>query len=165
MSHFTVDGLATHLERTFGGHAVTDTDAKGQVVLNFHISNPNEPRHPVTMTAHEYRGSVTLCSLWFGQVEVSRALDPARLTPAIEAILGGEIVAVARYKNRDAFDGRHKAERGRSAWLYQIPDDTEALDAMKKKLGTPASFGERLADRMTGVFEVYDWTCSSVFER
>ena len=165
MSHFTVDGLATHLERTFGGHAVTDTDAKGQVVLNFHISNPNEPRHPITMTAHEYRGSVTLCSLWFGQVEVSRALDPADLTPAIEAILRGEIVAVARYKNRDAFDDRRRVERGRSAWLDQLPDDTDALDAMKKKLGAPASFGERISGRMTGFFEVYDWTLSSVYER
>ena len=165
MSHFTVDQFATHLERTFGGHAVTDTDAKGQVVLNFHISNPNEPRHPITMTAHEYRGSVTLCSLWFGQVEVSRALDPTDLTPAIEAILRGEIVAVARYKNRDAFDDRRRVERGRSAWLYQIPDDTEALEAMKKKLGTPASLGERISGRMTGFFEVYDWTLSSVFER
>ena len=165
MSHFTVDGLATHLERTFGGHAVTDTDAKGQVVLNFHISNPNEPRHPITMTAHTYHGAVSLCALWFGQVEVSRALDPADLAPAIEAILRGEIVAVARYKNRDAFDDRRRVERGRSAWLYQFPDDTDALDAMKKKLGTPASLGERISGRMTGVFEVYDWTLSSVFER
>lgn len=165
MSHFTVDGLATHLERTFGGHAVTDTDAKGQAVLNFHISNPNEPRHPITVTAHEFRGAISLCSLWFGQVEISGTLDPVDLPPAIEAILHGEIVAVVRYKNRDAFDDRRRVERGRSAWLYQLPDDTDALDAMKEKLGTPASLGERISGLMTGFFEVYDWTLSSIFER
>ena len=165
MSHFTVDGLASHLERTFGGRAVTDTDAKGQAVLNFHIPNPHEPHHPVVLTAHSYRGAVSLCSLWFGQVEISKALDPADLVPAMEAILRGEIVAMVRYKSRDAFDDRRCASGNRSAWLYQIPDDAEALSAMKKKLGAPASFWEKLLGSMTGVFEVYDWESTSVSER
>ena len=165
MSHFTVDQLAAHLERTFGGRAVTDTDAKGQVVLNFHISNPHESRHPVVLTAHSYRGAVSLCSLWFGQVEISKALDPADLVPAMEAILRGEIVAVARYKSRDAYDDRRRAAGNRSTWLYQIPDDAEALSAMKEKLCTRASLGEKIMGNMTGVFEVYDWESTSVLER
>ncbi len=172
MSHFTMESLATHLTRTFssrsGGEvarAVTDTDPKGKPVLEFTLSNPHDARHSVSLTASSYKGSVSLCSLWFGQVEVTAALDPEDAVPAIEEILAGNIVAIARYKSRDAYDDRRKASSGGTQWMYQLPDDADALAAMTERLRTRAGVWDKLAGSMTGVFEVYSWESSEIFER
>ncbi len=165
MQNFTADTLTAHLIRTFGGHAVTDTDERGRTVLNFHIANPTEPRHSIALVATVFRGSVHFCSLRFGQAEISPALAPDDLTPAINAILSGQITAVVRYKNRDAYDDRRRASHGRAEWLYRLSDDAEAYEHMLKKLGTPANVWEKLMGTATGVYEVYDWETSAVYER
>ncbi len=173
MSNFTVDSFATHLTRTLCRHcapgeaprAVADTDAKGRPVLEFTLPNPHDPRYSVSLTASTYKGSVSLCTLWFGQVEITGALDPEQAIPAIEEIVAGNLIAVARYKTRDGYDGRRKASSGGIQWMYQLPDDAEALAAMKEKLRSPAGLWDKLTASMTGVFEVYSWESAEIYER
>ncbi len=177
MTNFTLDSFATHLTRTFAPYSasgnpprvVTDTDEKGRTVLQFTLSNPHDARHSVSLEAGAYKGSVSYCTLWFGQVEITGAMKPEDAVPAIEEILAGNIVAIARYKTRDAYDDRRKASgkpgAGRAEWLYQLPDDAEALSSMKERLAAPAGLWNKIAGTMTGVFEVYDWETTAVFER
>ncbi len=165
MSHFTVDSFAAHLTRTFGGHAAADTDGRGRPILEFHIPNPQDSRHSISLTASIFRGSVSLCSLWFGQAEATAVLKPEDAVPAIESILSGEIVAVVRYKDRDAYDDRRKASHGRATWLYQLPDDAEAYENMLKKLKISANAWEKLMGTATGVYEVYTWEDAALYER
>ncbi len=177
MSHFTLDSFATHLTRTFASccapgespHAVIDTDEKGRPVLEFTLPNPHDPRHSISLTAGSYKGSVSLCTLWFGQVEVTGALEAEAAVPAIEEIVAGSIVAIARYKTREAYDDRRKGSgkpgAGQAEWLYQLPDDAEALAAMLRRLETPAGIWNKISGTLTGVFEAYSWTMSEVFER
>ncbi len=173
MSNFTIDGFAAHLCRTFAPlcmpgdppRAVTDHDEKGRPILEFTLTNPHDPRHSVSMTASSYKGSVSLCSLWFGQVEITAALDPEDAVPAIQEILSGRLIAVARYKTREAYDARRKASSGGIQWMYQLPDDEAAYTAMMEKLRRPAKFSEKLTAGMTGVFEVYRWSDTEVIER
>ncbi len=177
MSNFTLDSFAVHLTRTFSRvcapgespRAVVDTDEKGRSVLDFYLPNPHDPRRSVSLTASSYRGSVTMCSLWFGQVEIAAALKPEDAVPAIEEILAGNIVAIARYKTRDAYDDRRKGSgmpgAGRSEWIYQLPDDAEELDKMLRRLRTSASLWDKVSGTMTGVFEVYRWESAEVFQR
>ncbi len=177
MSNFTLESFAAHLTGAFpasriGGGAPTatvDTDDKGRPVLEFYLPNPHDPRRSVSLTAAGYRGTVTACSLWFGQIEVTAALNPEDAVPAMEEILAGNIVAVARYKTRDAYDNRRKGSgkpgAGRAEWLFQLPDDGDELDALVTKLATPAGFWDKLSGSMTGVFEVYRWDSAEVFER
>ncbi len=177
MSHFTLDSFATHLSRTFAPRcapgdaprAVTDTDEKGRTVLDFTLPNPHDARHSISLMANSTRGTVTMCSIWFGQVELAAAMQPEDVIPAIEEVLAGRIVAIARYKTRDAYDDRRKGSgkpgAGQAEWLYQLPDDAEALSAMQQRLRTPASLWNRIAGTMTGVFELYSWEDTEIFER
>ncbi len=173
MSHFTLDSFATHLCRTFASRcapgetarAVSDTDGKGNPILDFTLPNSHDARHSVSLTANTYKGTVSLCTLWFGQVEVTAALDPEDAVAAIEEIIAGHLVAVARYKNHNAYEARRRAGSGKSQWLFQLPDDAGALSAMTERLSRPAGLGERISGRMTGVFEVFRWESSEIFER
>ncbi len=177
MTNFTLDTFATHLTRTFVPRcpqdcrpsAVMDTDEKGRTVLDFTLPNPHDLRHSVSLRASGYKGSVTLCTLWFGQAEVTAALDAEDAVPAITEIIDGHIVAIVRYKNRDAFDDRRKGSgkpgAGQAEWLYQLPEDEAALAAMQDKLRTPAGLWNKLSGTLTGVFEVYNWERSEVMER
>ncbi len=173
MANFTPDTFAEHLTRTFASRTphgmpprvVADTDEKGRPVLEFTLPNPHDARHSVSLTASTYKGAVSLCALWFGQVEITAALNPADAVPAIEEILAGNIVACARYKSRDAYDARRKASSGTARWVYQLPDDAEQLAAMTRKLAEKANPWERFVGSMTGVFEVYAWASTEVFER
>ena len=83
----------------------------------------------------------------------------------MEEILADRIVAVVRYKNQNAYENRRKVNATPSEWLYQLPDDAEALERMLDKLKKPASFLEKLSGKYTGVFEVYRWSGSEVIER
>ncbi len=173
MPSFTTDSFAAHLTRALAPHcgpgerprAVTDTDDKGRTVLEFTLPNPHESRHSVSLTVSEHRGTVTSCALWFGPVEIAGYLIPEDALPAIEEIVAGNMVAVARYKTRDAYDSRRKASSGGIQWVYQLPDDRSELDALLDRLKRPAGLFERIGGGMTGVFEVFRWDGCEVIER
>ncbi len=145
--------------------AVFDTDNRGETILEFTLPNPHDPRRSVSLTAVCRRGVVTRCALWFGQAEITAALRPEEAVPAIEEITAGRIVAIVRYKTRDAYDSRRKAGSGFIQKLYQLPDDETALSAMLEKLRKPAGWTERLTANQTGVFEIYRWESSETLER
>ncbi len=174
---FTLDSFSTHLTRAFAPRcapgdaprAVTDTSDKGKAILEFYLPNPHDLRRSVSLTASDNHGTITSCSLWFGQVEISSNLSPEDAVPAIEEIIAGHIVAIIRYKNRNAYDNRRKGSgkpgAGRAEWLYQLPDDASALAAMTETLRTPAGLWNKLSGTLTGVFEIYGWDSIEVLER
>jgi hypothetical protein len=172
MPQYTIEEYAAFLTRTYitrfprdnRPRTVTDVTDKGDEVLEFILPNPEDGRFSVSLQARTYRGSVSDCSLYFGQAEVTGRLDPEEAVAAMDEILADRIVAVVRYKNRDAFDNRRKAIPP-SEWLYQIPDGEEELSRMLEKLKKPATFFEKISGKYTGVFEVYRWSGCEVFER
>ena len=145
--------------------AVKDTTDKGEEILEFLLPNPADRRFSVSLTAHPLRGAVAFCELRFGQAEVASRIDPEEALSAIEEILSDNIVAIVRYKNRDAYDDCRKVSTAPMEWLYQLPDDAEALNAMLERLKKPASFMEKLGGKYVGVFEVYRWSGSEMIER
>ena len=108
---------------------------------------------------------VESCSLWFGEAEIAGAMDPTDAMAAIEEILADRIVAIVRYKNRDAYDNHRKISTAPMEWLYQLPDDEGELTAMLDKLKKPATLMEKLGGKYVGVFEVYRWNGSEILER
>ena len=173
MPQYTIQEYATLLTRTYAPRfprddrprTVTDVTDKGEEVLEFILPNPAEGRFSVSLQARTYRECVSECALFFGQAEVAGRLDPDEAIAAMDVILADGIVAVVRYKNREAYENHRKAGSGRAEWLFQIPDDTEELERMLEKLKKPATFPEKISGRMTGVFEVYRWSGSEVIER
>ena len=173
MPTFTPDEYAALLTRTFTPRfprdcrprAASDVTDKGIPVLEFLLPNPEASQRSVTLSACERRGMVESCSLRFGEAEIAGAMDPADAVAAVEEILAGNIVAIVRYKNRDAYDNHRKVSTAPMEWLYQLPDDEAALTAMLEKLKKPAGLLEKLSGKLTGVFEVYRWSGSEVIER
>ena len=172
MPHFTSDEYAALLTRTFTPlvprdcrpRVVRDVTEKGIPVMEFLIPCPDTPQRSVTLTVCERRGVVDTCSLRFGQAEIAGALDSTDAISAMEEILSDHIIAILRYKNRDAYDSHRKAAPP-SEWLYQLPDDEATLAAMLEKLKKPASIMEKLSGKHTGVFEVYRWSESEIIDR
>ncbi len=173
MPQFTLTEYASLLTRTFTPRfprdnrprAVSDTTDKGEEVLEFILPHPEDGRFSVSLTAHVQRDLVAYCELRFGQAEVASRLDPEESLEAIEEILADNIVAIVRYKNRDAYDDCRKVSAAPMEWLYQMPDDEAELAAMLEKLKKPASFMEKVSGKYVGVFEVYRWGGSEVIER
>lgn len=160
-----VRALSPHLPPDAQPRVITDTDEKGAPVTEVTIPHPTEPRHAVSLTVITYRGAVSRCVLRFGQAEITAVLEAESALPAIREILAGRIIAVVRYKNRDAYDDRRMAAYGFTRRLYQLPDDDDALGRLREKLARPATVWEKLAGKMTGVFEVYGWAESETVER
>ncbi len=173
MSQYTVEEYAAFLTRTYlprfprdnRPRTITDVTDKGEEVLELILPHPEEGRFSVSLVAHTYKGYVSDCSLHFGQAEVARRLDPEEAVAAMNEVIEDRIVAIVRYKNRDAYDDHRKIGTAPSEWLYQTPDDDEELTDMLDKLKKPASFMEKLGGKYIGVFEVYRWSGSEVFER
>ena len=172
MPHYTPEEYASLLLRAFTPRlprdcrptAVSDTTDKGEEVLELLLPNPADRRFSVSLTAHTLRGTVTFCELRFGQAEVASRLDPEEAVAAMETILSDSIVAIVRYKNRDAYDDCRKAAPP-SEWLYQLPDDAAELEAMLKRLQKPAGLLHKLIGTYTGVFEVYRWSGNEILSR
>jgi hypothetical protein len=172
MPHYTPEEYASLLLRAFTPRlprdcrptAVSDTADKGEEILEMLLPNPSDRRFSVSLTAHTLRGTVAYCELRFGQAEVASRLDPEEAVAAMETILSDSIVAIVRYKNRDAYDGCRKAAPP-SEWLYQLPDDAAELEAMLARLKKPASFMDKLSGRYVGVFEAYRWSGSEIINR
>ena len=173
MSQYTVEEYAAYLTRTYvtrfprdnRPRTVTDVTDKGEEVLEFILPHPEEGRFSVSLVAHTYKGYVSECSLHFGQAEVAGRLDPEEAVAAMNEVIEDRIVAIVRYKNRDAYDNHRKIGTAPSEWLYQTPDDEAELSGMLDKLKKPASFLEKLSGKYTGVFEVYRWSGCEFFER
>ena len=173
MPQYTPDEYAALLTRTYvprfprdnRPRAVSDVTDKGEPILEFILPHPESGRFSVSLTAHATKGAVIYCELRFGQAEVASRLDPEEALEAIEEILSDNIVAIVRYKNRDAYDDCRKVSAAPTEWLYQLPDDEAALTAMLEKLKKPAGLLEKLSGKLTGVFEVYRWDGSEVIER
>ena len=173
MPHFTLEEYAALLTRTFTPRfprsnrprAVSDITDKGEPVLEFILPHPENGRFSVSLTAHAIRDTVAFCTLRFGQAEVASRLNPEEALEAMEEILSDNIVAIVRYKNRDAYDDCRKVSAAPSEWLYQMPDDEGEMNAMLDKLKKSAGFMEKLSGKYVGVFEVYRWSGSEVIER
>lgn len=173
MAQYTIQEYATYLTRTFAPRfprdnrprCVTDVTEKGGEVLECILPHPEEGRFSVSLQAFPYRDQVAYCSLRFGQVEVAGRLDPEEAPAAIEEVISDRIVAIVRYKNREAYENHRMAANGPAEWLYQLPDDVEELAGMLEKLKKPATFPEKVSGRYVGVFEVYRWSGCEVFER
>lgn len=173
MPNYTTEEYAALLTRTFTPRCprdnrprcVTDVTDKGAEVLEFILPHPEEGRFSVSVRATVAKGYVTDCALYFGQAEVASALDPEEVPAAIEEILSDRIIAIVRYKNRDAYESHRKSSNAPSEWLYQLPDDEEILEAMQARLSRPATLPERLSGKYIGVFETYRWSGSTLTER
>ena len=173
MAQYTLAEYAAHLTRTYTPRfprenrprTVTDVTERGEEVLEFILPHPEEGRFSISLQAFSHHDTVGTCSLRFGQAEVSGRLDPEEALAAIEEVIGDRIVAIMRYKNREAYESHRIVANGPAEWLYQLPDDEEELARMLEKLKKPAGLPEKLSGRMTGVFEVYRWSGSEVFER
>lgn len=173
MPQFTLPEYAALLTRTFTPRfprddrprAVSDVTDKGEETLEFILPHPEDGRFSVSLTAHSQRGAVAFCDLRFGQAEVASRLDPEEAISAIEEVISDRIVAIVRYKDRDAYDDCRKVSTAPMEWLYQMPDDEAELTAMLEKLKKPATFFEKVSGKYVGVFEVYRWSGSEVIER
>ena len=173
MPHFTPDDYAALLTRTFTPRVpracrprvIRDVTEKAIPVMEFLLPCPDASQRSITLSACEKRGMVESCSLWFGEAEIAGALDPTDAIAAVEEILSDNIVAIVRYKNRDAYDNHRKISTAPMEWLYQLPDDEATLAAMLEKLRKPATLMEKLSGRYTGVFEVYRWSGSEIIDR
>lgn len=173
MAQYTLSEYAAYLTRTYAPRfprdnrprAVTDVTEKGEEVLEFILPHPEEGRFSVSLQAFPHRDAISFCSLRFGQAEVAGRLDPEEALAAVEEVISDRIVAIVRYKNREAYENHRIAAGGPAEWLYQLPDDEEALSQMLEKLKKPAAFWEKLGGGYTGVFEVYRWSGCEVIER
>ncbi len=173
MSHYTPDAYAALLTRTLAPRCPTDsrprvmTDVtdRGEPLSEFLLPHPTEPRFSVSLEIGTHKGAVDSCTLWFGQAEVSGALEPDEAIPAIGEILDDHIVAIVRYKDKDAYDNRRKASAGFIERLYQLPDDEAELEAMLTRLRRPATLWEKISGTHRGVFEVFRWSEHTMIER
>ncbi len=173
MAATVLEQYATTLTRTFISRTtpetrprtVFDVTEKGEEELEFVIPHPEEPRHAVSLTVTVGRGQALMADLRFGQAVVANGLGADEAIAAIGEVLDGHIVAITRYKNRNAFDDRRLASSGQAQWLFQMPDDASALTAMTAKLRRSASFMEKLSGALIGVFEVYAWDTREILER
>lgn len=170
MQNYTAEEFAALLTRTFARYqprVVYDVDDKGQRLLEFILPNPDFPRFSVSLQTTEIRKQVDRCTLWMGQAQITSTMDPELAIPAIEEIISDRVVAILRYKNEDAYDNHHPADKAQ--WLYQLTededDDSKTLERMKQKLITPPSFGEKLSGKMTGVFEIIRWSGNEIIRR
>ena len=165
MSNFTLNEYAALLNRTFTPRfprdnrprIVSDVDGNGEETLEFILPHPTDGRLSASLLAVCSKGTVTSCSLRFGQALVADRLDPEEAPDAITEIIEDRIVAIVRYKNEEAYDNHRKAAAP-SVWLYQLPDHEEALEAMIARLEKPATFPEKLSGKYVGVFEIYRWS-------
>lgn len=143
----------------------TDTDDKGNPLTELLIPHPTEPRFSVSLRMRERGGTVHTCDLWFGQAEITGALDPDDAEAAIEEIISDRIVAVIRYKNPAAYEDHRKSRE----WLFQLTGDEDsdapALEALLARLASPAGVMDRLSGTYVGVFEVIRWSGCEVLER
>ena len=173
MAQYTPSEYAAYLTRIYTPRfprenrprAINDVTERGEAVLEFILPHPEEGRFSASLQAFPYRETVAYCSLRFGQVEVAGRLDPEEAIAAVEEVISDRIVAIVRYKNREAFENHRIAASGPAEWLYQLPDDEEELSKMMEKLKKPATFLEKLSGSHTGVFEVYRWSGCEVLER
>ncbi len=173
MPPYTVEEYASLLTRTYlprfprdsRPRTVTDVTDKGEEVMELILPHPEEGRFSVSLQVDTYKGYVSSCSLRFGQAEVATKLDPEEALSAIDEVIENNIVAIVRYKNRDAYENHRKVSTYPMEWLYQMPDHEEALRDMMNKLKKPATFLEKVSGKYTGVFEVYRWNGSEVLER
>ena len=173
MAQYTIQEYAAYLTRTFAPRfprdnrprTVTDVTEKGEEVLEFILPHPEEGRFSASLQAFPYRDTIAYCTLRFGQAEVASRLEPEEALAAIEEVIGDRIVAIVRYKNREAFENHRIAANGPAEWLYQLPDDGEELDSLLEKLKKPATFLEKVSGRYVGVFEVYRWSGCEILER
>lgn len=169
MPQYTLEEFASLLTRTFASYrprVIYDTTDKGEDVMEFLIENPYEPRFSVSLQARGKRRYTDVCTLWFGQAEISGHLDPDLAPSAIDTILNDELVAILRYKNEAAYEDHRLSGH---QWLYQLTDDEdddgEALEKMKQKLLTPPSLVDKLGGKTVGVFEIFSWSESQVVKR
>lgn len=173
MTQYTLEEYASLLTRTFvqrcprdsRPRTITDVTDKGEEVLEFILPHPEEGRFSVSLQASTRKGYVSSCSLWFGQAVVAPRLDPEEAFSAIEEVIGDRIVAIIRYKDRDAYDNRRKVSTAPAEWLYQMPDDEASLNTMIEKLKKPAGFMEKISGKYIGLFEIYRWSGSETLER
>lgn len=142
-----------------------DSTDQGTELLELLLPHPQNRRFTASLVAHIKGGLVDFCEVRFGATEVASHLKPEEAPLALEEILSDRIVAVVRYKNRQAYDDRRKSNASPMEWLYQLPDDEAALSAMLERLKKPVSLPERILGRYLGVFEVYRWSESEVIER
>lgn len=170
---YTLEEYASLLNRTFTPlfprdnrpRTVTDTNGKGEEVLEFILPHPDDGRFSVSLQVNSFHTHVSTCSLRFGQAEVASKLEPEEAISAINEVIEDRIVAIVRYKNREAYENHRKASSYPIEWLFQLPDHEDALAAMTEKLKKPASFVEKVSGKYTGVFEVYRWSGSEILVR
>ncbi len=172
MPRYTLEEYAALLTRTYAPRfprdnrprATTDAIDKGEECLEFILPHPTDGRFSVSLEVRTYKGIASEFILFFGQVKVAKLLDPEEAMAALNEVIEDRIVAIVRYKNREAYDNRRKAPTP-SEWLYQIPDDEDALSRMTQRLQRPAGLAEKLSGKYTGVFELYRWSESQVLSR
>ena len=173
MPQYTIEEYANLLTRTYTARfprdnrprTVIDVTDKGVEVLEFILPHPTDGRFSVSLQVRTYRGSVSECSLYFGQAEVASMLDPEEAIAAMNEVIDDHIVAIVRYKNREAYENHRKINTRPMEWLFQVPDDEEDLAALLDMLKKPAGFWDKFNGKHVGVFELYRWSYSEVFER
>ena len=172
-AQFTLDEYASLLTRTFAPRfprdsrpkAVTDTNEKGEEVLEFILPHPADGRFSASLTVSTAHGYVTTVALRFGQADIASALLPEEALSAVTEIIEDRIVAIVRYKNQDAYDNHRKVSTTPIEWLYQMPEDESEFFSLLEKLKAPAKFIEKISGKYTGVFEIYRWRSHQILTR
>ncbi len=170
MQRYTLEEFASMLIRHFHDYrprVTYDTTDKGERTMEFLISNPHDLRFSVSLQCKEIHRQADTCTLWFGQAKVTGTLDPEMAVSAISTIVHGELIAILRYKNEDAYDNHRPMEK--QQWLYQLTDDEDddsaALEKMEERLSRPPSLFEKLSGNLLGVFEIFSWSEAQVLKR
>ena len=169
MPQYTPDEFTSLLTRTFAAYqprTVRDTDPKGVPVIEWMLPNPHDPRFSVSLQLRSGRAYVDTCSLWFGQIELSGHMSTDAVVSAIEEIISDRVVAILRYRNRDAYENHRPSTK---KWLYQLTDDEDdesaELEDMKARLRSAPTLTERISGKLLGTFEVFSWSESEVISR
>lgn len=161
--------LTYALTRAWAVHQLTvneDVSDKGEPVTLFVIPHPTEARYGVAVEAKETKAGIR-CALWFGSVLIAPVIPDDQILAAVEEILSDRIVAVVKYKHRDAYDDRHPSGWQKVFQLTRDHDSDEgAFRALMTRLTAPPTFADRLPGGPgIGVFEIARWSSVSVVDR
>ena len=169
MAQYTPEEFARHLSSAFASHRpkiTHDVTDKGIEVIEFVLPHPHEPRFSICVQYQCNDEYINDCALWFGQAQISAHISHNLVIPAIEEMIGDNIVYIVRYKNQDAYDNHRPSGK---TWLYQMTndedDESHLLDAMIQKITTPPTLPEKISGKMLGVFEEVRWSGSRVYNR
>lgn len=149
----------TRALRTYAPRVTSDTSPQGEDIRILTIPNPNESRWGLQFICPaepDAKGEI-YGSLWFGAVEITGHLSSDEAEGTLRAVLDGELTAVLRYKNEDAWTNHRPAAWQRVYVTAPGDEDIARLAALKERLSRPVTPIERIRGREIGLYEFATW--------